>query len=514
MKQIIWTTTNFIAPVMVIFLLFLAFFLYPRMYRSTGDGTGCQAGKIPSRYEEATLFPIGVDWSSEDFTQNTQYVKIRQDVPITTDLTAFCPELYTPNSSNTCVHFSPMRVAEFPNDIVLYPRAAAEHDFINTLTQKPGDFFPIKEKVLFLLHMESIYQPKILTVRPSISSVGANGVSLYYEKILLADAYQEKSRYQQVMAGLAGYRYEDVFKCDAGGPLPKLTDTQIEKIITTPGFNDPVDPVRIPELDAFLNNKSDPGINNVYIPPQSQSPNNEQLQLEWFVFDQSQGAWNSHCKPAVYLYPPQKMQVNVKVFPAGVLTYTDPLYDSKRGWTVDAYPDGTITTTYHLQPTNYPYLYFESKVRDQVIKKPTKGWVVQSSVDSSQSSEWFGPMEEKFSVILPQLGLNAIQTTDFIEYWKKALPYSPYYFIGIIDQENVDQIERLEITPKPDSINRVRIYFERLDSPKVVKAPELSAIRHQSSAESGQPKADGRFTVVEWGGMVKNDPNHPFTCSQ
>jgi hypothetical protein len=64
----------------------------------------------------------------------------------------------------------------------------------------------------------------------------------------------------------------------------------------------------------------------------------------------------------------------------------------------------------------------------------------------------------------------------------------------------------LEITPNPDSINRVRIYFERLDAPKQVEAPLLEAKSFKLSASS--------FNVVEWGGMVKNDPNHPFTCSQ
>jgi len=380
MKQLIWTTTNFIAPVMVIFLAVLAFFLYPRVYNSTGDGSGCQAGKMPTKYEEATLYPTGVDWSSDEFQPNTQYVKIRQDIPITTDLTAFCPELYS-QTQNTCVHFSPMRTPEYPDDIVLYPRPAAEHDFMNSLTQKPGDFFPLKEKMLFFLHMESIYQPKILTIRQTLSPTGANGATLYYEKILLADAYQEKKKYQEVMAGLSGYRYEDVFKCDEGGPLPKLTDEQINRFINTPGFNDPVDPVRIPELDA-LTSSNQPRENgsSIYIPPQSRSPNNEQLQLEWFVFDQSQGAWNSHCKPAVYLYPPQKMSVNVKVFPAGTLTYTDPLYDSKSGWTVDAYPDGTIyDSRFTIYDKPFDYLYYESKISDEVIQKPTKGWVVTRS---------------------------------------------------------------------------------------------------------------------------------------
>ena len=251
----------------------------------------------------------------------------------------------------------------------------------------------------------------------------------------------------------------------------------------------------------------------IYIPKQQESTDNAQLQMSYFLFSNGTlgnpstpqyagvNGWVDTCKPAVYLYPPQKQLVNVKVFPQGFLTYTDPIYDLKDGWTVDAYPDGKIyDSRYTIYDKPFNYLYYESKIHDEVIKKPTTGWVVKS-----ESSEWFGPLEEKFNVLLPQLGLNAVQTKDFIDYWKKALPYSPYYFIGVIDQSNVDQIERLEITPKPDSINRVRIYFERLDTFKSVDEPTLPT---PSSLNTN------RFNVVEWGGMVKNDPNHPFTCSQ
>jgi hypothetical protein len=234
-------------------------------------------------------------------------------------------------------------------------------------------------------------------------------------------------------------------------------------------------------------------------PDQQKSDSNEQLQLEWFVFDSKtvllNAWWTPHCKPAVYLYPPQKMQVNVKVYPAGTLTYTDPLYDSKRGWTVDAYPDGKIyDSRYTIYDKSFNYLYFESKIHDQVIKKPTKGWVVK-----------YEELDNLYQNILPKLGLNQQQTQDFAEYWKKALHPSPYYFVGVIDQANVDQIERLEIIPKPAYINRVRIYFERLDSPKPVEAPVFTSPTTLNPSQ---------FNVVEWGGMVKNDPNHPFTCSQ
>lgn len=239
------------------------------------------------------------------------------------------------------------------------------------------------------------------------------------------------------------------------------------------------------------------------IPEQSNSPDQEQLQLQW-IYLQSKNYWGVHCKPAVYLYPPKKTVVNVKVHPAGFLTYTDPLYDPEKGWTVTAEPNGAITNmTANNFMKNYDYLYFESKVRDEVIEKPTEGWVIKSG---EQNGEWFNNQEVLFRNILPKLGLNSAQEKDFIEYWKKALPYSPYYFIGIIDPENVDDIEGLEIDPKPDSINRVRIYFERLEEPRDVITPIIENNPFMLN--------DNQFKVVEWGGMVKNDLDHPFTCSQ
>ncbi len=263
---------------------------------------------------------------------------------------------------------------------------------------------------------------------------------------------------------------------------------------------------------------------DVVVPEQSASPKPDQLQLQYFVFGDgpSTGSvvngWAIHCKPAVYLYPPKKQLINVRVYPQGYLTYTDPPYDNNHGWTVNAFPDGRLFTINDEQISNnlgskakprtasYAYLYFESKIHDEVINKPVKGWVIKSEEKGEKSEEWFGSLENHFQKILPELGLNTKQTNDFIEYWKKSLPYSPYYFVGIIDQDNVNEIEKLEITPKPDSVNRVRVYFERLDFPKEVTAPTLKPITYNLSPDS--------FTVVEWGGMVKNDPHHPFTCSQ
>ncbi|MBI2021432.1 hypothetical protein HYS93_00945 [Candidatus Daviesbacteria bacterium] len=233
----------------------------------------------------------------------------------------------------------------------------------------------------------------------------------------------------------------------------------------------------------------------IIFPNQGKSQDQKQLQLEYFVLDNasssgaiiSGGGWSPLCKPAIYLYPQQKQRVNVRVKTLGYLTYTDPIYPKETGWIATAYPDGKIETN---QKT-YPYLYYESKVEDKFIKKPDQGFVVK-----------FDKLAETFDFLLPKLGLDPNQTKDFKDYWTKALAYSPYYFVGVMSQNEVDQIEPLEVSPKPDTVIRVRLYFQALDSQIQVSLPILIT-----------PQKSG-FSLVEWGGLVKTDSLSPFTCSQ
>lgn len=233
----------------------------------------------------------------------------------------------------------------------------------------------------------------------------------------------------------------------------------------------------------------------VVIPNQgNQSP--DQLQLQYFVFgsNTTTGAvangWGIHCKPAVYLYPPQKQLVNVQVFPKGKLSYTDPPYDPKTGWTVNANPSGSLFTMNH-EPITNNYLYYESKILDSEIKKPQTGWVVKPS-----------EMENLFNEVLPKLGLNNKEASDFKDYWQNKLPDSPYYFVGLIEKPQRDYLETLKVTPNPDTSIRFSLFFEMLEQPKAVSEPIIDT-----------PERKG-FTLVDWGGMVKLHPGTPFTCSQ
>jgi hypothetical protein len=211
------------------------------------------------------------------------------------------------------------------------------------------------------------------------------------------------------------------------------------------------------------------------------------------------GWWTPECKPAIYLYPKNKTNVSVQLNPKGIINYLDPKFNITNGWSVTAYPDGNIEfLTSKLELLNYPYLYYESKLYDQNIKKPTTGFIVKKE-----------DLTQFYRDILPKLGLNQKEMNDYIDYWTKYLPDSEQYFIGIMDTENIDYLEPLTITPQPQKTIRVRLYYQMLNNDEAQKlAPK---IKQPSIYKIDNRTSD--FTVVEWGGMVKRDQNHPFTCS-
>ncbi len=213
------------------------------------------------------------------------------------------------------------------------------------------------------------------------------------------------------------------------------------------------------------------------------------LQLKRIIFAQtpSYSWWTPSCKPAIYLYPQERENVNVKVNTTGFFTLTIPQYPGKTGWHTVANPNGVI----EVNGISYPYLYYESKVPDSKITKPDKGFVAARN-----------ELPKLFSDLLPKLGLNSKESREFRDYWTKALPASPYYLVGVMSEESINQIEPLDINPKPDSIIRVRLYFELSDKPIQIDSPKIIT-----------PQRKG-FTVVEWGGMIKVDKNSNFTCSQ
>lgn len=206
-------------------------------------------------------------------------------------------------------------------------------------------------------------------------------------------------------------------------------------------------------------------------------PQAKSLQLGTFKVPLGKGWWRKwidESKPAIYLYPEKETLVSVKLSPAGILTVSDPPYNG--GWeNILAHPSGLLT----YQGKTYPYLYYEANL-EKVYVEP-EGFIVAGE-----------SLVEFFQNTLPQLGLNEKETQDFLTYWMARLsPNQPYYFIHFLDNDQIEKLEPLKITPAPQTQIRIRAYFQPLEEAVPVEPQILP-----------RPAERKGFTVVEWGGIL------------
>ncbi len=230
---------------------------------------------------------------------------------------------------------------------------------------------------------------------------------------------------------------------------------------------------------------SNPG-DSFRLKPPLPEPGKQSLQLQTYIIEREPKApWLSpYCKPAIYLYPETQTSVNVSIKPQGKLTLTIPKYPPN-GWSVVAQPNGQI----NYQDKTFDYLYYEAEIPDNLIEEPKEGFVVKQNA-----------LAKLFADLLPKLGLNSKESSQFSDYWLKALPKSPYYFVGIVSQNNLDTISPLTINPSPGTLIRVTIYFKALEEKITVTEPIINPVNRSG------------FTAVEWGGIFKSNPSHPFSC--
>lgn len=179
-------------------------------------------------------------------------------------------------------------------------------------------------------------------------------------------------------------------------------------------------------------------------------------------------------KPAIYLYPTETMDVNVKVrLTDGRFTYTDPKSDGE--WNVTAEPDGTLTDK--VTGKVYDYIFWESD--DNTEYDWSEGFVI-----AGRDAESF------LRRTLPRMGLNESESTEFISYWLPRMKKNKYNLITF-QTDCYTNSAALEVSPKPDSVLRVFMVFKALDAPQYIKEPAI------------KPFARCGFAVVEWGGAEK-----------
>lgn len=174
-------------------------------------------------------------------------------------------------------------------------------------------------------------------------------------------------------------------------------------------------------------------------------------------------------KPVICLYPTEETQVRVELATDGALTCTYPAYDG--GWTVTAFPDGTLRDA---KGQTYSYLYWEGETGARWDM--SSGFCVRG-----------GDTAAFLETALERLGLNRREANEFIVYWLPQMERNPYNIITF-QTDAYTEAARLSVTPEPDTLIRVFMVWQASDSP--VKLPEQ---------ELGAPEREG-FTVVEWGG--------------
>ncbi len=179
-------------------------------------------------------------------------------------------------------------------------------------------------------------------------------------------------------------------------------------------------------------------------------------------------------KPVIYLYPHQTQKVSVKLNPVGGFSYTEPAYGS--GWNVIADPQSNITNL--ADGKTYPYLFWEG--RGGLYQTPKQGFVVQQA-----------DVHQFLVTKLGELGLNAKESKDFMDFWEPKMQGSPYYFVAFLGNQAMDSLAPLSVDPKPDTVIRVLMDFTPLDHPIDVQGYTIRT-----------PERKG-FTVVEWGGVIR-----------
>jgi len=180
-------------------------------------------------------------------------------------------------------------------------------------------------------------------------------------------------------------------------------------------------------------------------------------------------------EPIIYLYPIAAQQVHVEAKPLHSINASIPRY--RAGWDVVALPSGELTGV--TDRKTYSYLFWEGL----------------SSISPMREEGFVIPQAEVagfFERILPRLGLNERESTDFRAAWLPRFHDAPYYFITFLPRETIDRLAPLVVTPKPDVVIRVLMDFRPLQTREPVKAPDLP-----------RPPERRGFTVVEWGGILR-----------
>lgn len=188
------------------------------------------------------------------------------------------------------------------------------------------------------------------------------------------------------------------------------------------------------------------------------------------------------CKPVIYLYPETKTEVSVKLDFEGEHPFLYPEYND--GWKCAANPNGDL----EIDGDSYNYLFWEAHQPDHLSTTDLKtGFVVEGKNAISF-------LKEKLTLA----GLNSEEQADFITFWGPLLMKNTSNFVRFEFNDACDKFTELNISPQPDNVYRIYIFFSPIDGPMKTVDQDIPRMNR-----------DG-FTVIEWGGQVSKPLSTPL----
>lgn len=181
-------------------------------------------------------------------------------------------------------------------------------------------------------------------------------------------------------------------------------------------------------------------------------------------------------KPVIYLYSESKQAFNLKIQTSAELQFTYPAYENE--WKGTASADGTI----QIKGSNYPYLFWDASLP---FEKLNLNWENSDQLLGEQVIPYLTSR-------LDLLGFNPKEKTDFITYWGPRMQKMKYLQVLWIQNESINEIAALDITPEFTQ-NRIYILFNEIsdltDETLPVKVNKLKPVDRTKNY------------LVEWGGI-------------
>ena len=185
-------------------------------------------------------------------------------------------------------------------------------------------------------------------------------------------------------------------------------------------------------------------------------------------------------KPVIYLYPTEKTDITFSFYFNGNLLTTFPKYESN--WEVTAYPDSRIfdkktkrfyNSLFWNGNQNFPDAHYRYKSGFVVSKNDLTAFLIKK---------------------LEFMGLNNLETNEFVQYWLPILERNEINFIHFYVNSDYDIISKNNVFPKPET--SIRIFMEFYGLNKTIEFPQQNLLKTERKG----------FTLVEWGGADVSEP--------